>query len=349
MRPQLQHRSLSREKRYAAPRDKRLFGQRVPVAIRWLPVLALTASGLAQAQDWPSKPVRIVVPIAAGSATDLLARMVGQALSETTGQPFVIDNKSGAVGAIGSNEVARAPADGYTLLIATTSTHAIAPHVSTKLPYNAVKDFTPIAFLTEANNLLVVSPTLPVKNVKELLALAREKPGYLNYVSSGVGSFGHLSFELLAAQTGVSFTHVPYKGTGAALQDLMSGAVHMALEAIPSALPKVKSGMAGALAVSGAHRSAIAPDIPTIAESGVPGFSVQSWFGLYGPRGMPPELTQRINEKVNKMLQSPNMVVRFQAMGIEAGRGSPADFAAMVANDSARWGRIAKERNIKME
>jgi tripartite-type tricarboxylate transporter receptor subunit TctC len=320
--------------------------ERVPTVIRWLPILAVGASGLAQA--WPSKAVRIVVPVSVGGMTDLIARVLGQVLTQATGQPFIVDNKAGASGSIGSAEVARAAPDGHTLLIATSSTHAIAPHVS-KLPYKVVEDFTPIAFLAGANNILLVSPTVPAKNIKELLALAREKPGYLNYASSGIGSWAHLTFDLLATQAGVSFTHVPYKGTGSSIADLTSGTVHMALDAIPSALPHVKRGRARVLAVSGSHRSSIVPDIPTIAESGVPGFAAQSWFGLYGPRGMSPELARRINEEVNKVLQSPEMIVRFQGLGIEPGRGSPADFGAMAASDSARWGRLVKERNIKVD
>jgi tripartite-type tricarboxylate transporter receptor subunit TctC len=342
----LHHSPTSHEPYVAARRE------RVPTAMRWLPILALATCGLAQAQaqapSWPSKAVRIVVPVSVGGTTDLIARMLGEALTHATGQPFIVDNKAGASGAIGSAEVARAAPDGNTLLIATSSTHAIAPHVS-KLPYKVVEDFTPIAFLAEANNILLVSPTIPAKNLKELLALAREKPGYLNFASSGIGSWAHLTFELLATQAGVSFTHVPYKGTGSSIVDLTSGTVHMALDAIPSALPHVKQGRARALAVSGGHRSSIAPDIPTISEAGVPGFAAQSWFGLYGPRGMSPEITRRINEEVNKVLQSKDMIARFQSLGIEPGRGSPSDFGTMVASDSARWARLVKERNIKVD
>jgi tripartite-type tricarboxylate transporter receptor subunit TctC len=324
--------------------------QRAPKrsVVKWLPILALATCGLAQAQAWPSKPVRIVVPVSVGGTTDLIARMLGEALTHATGQPVIVDNKAGASGAIGSAEVARATPDGYTLLIGTSSTHAIAPHV-TKLPYKVAEDFTPIAFLAESNNILLVSPTIPAKNLKELLALAREKPGYLNFASSGIGSWAHLTFELLATQAGVSFTHVPYKGTGSSIVDLTSGTVHMALDAIPSALPHVKQGRARALAVTGAHRSSIAPDIPTIAEAGVPGVETLSWFGLYGPKGMSPEIARRINEQVNKVLQSKEMISKFQGLGIEPGRGSPSDFGTMVANDSARWGRLVKERNIKVD
>ncbi len=308
--------------------------RKLGAVIRWLPVLALAASGLTQAQAWPSKPVRIVVPVSVGGTTDLLARVLGQALAQSTGQAFVVDNKTGAAGAIGSAEVARAAPDGYTLLVATTSTHSIAPHVQKNLPYNVLTDFTPIALLAEANNVLLASPSIHVKNVKELLALAK--------------SWAHLSFELFSGAAGVSLTHVPYKGTGSSIADLTGGTVHLALDAIPSGMPHAKTGRAVALAVSGAHRSQAAPDLPTIAET-VPGFSVLSWFGLYGPKGMPPELAKRINEEFNKAMQSPEMVARFAGFGIDAGRGSPADFAAMVAKDSARWGALVKDRNIKLD
>ena len=316
--------------------------------LRLLPVVALAVSGLANARAWPTKPVRVVVPVSVGGTTDLLARLIGQALTQATGQPFVVDNKTGAAGSIGSAEVAKAPPDGYTLLVATSSTHAIAPHVNTKLPYNVVDDFTPIALLAEANNVLLGSPSLPVKNVKELLALAKEKPGYLNYASSGIGSWGHLAFELFAAQAGVTLTHVPYKGTGSSIADLSGGTVHLALDAVPSGMPHATTGRAKALAVSALKRSPLAPDVPTIAET-VPGFSVLSWFGLYGPKGMSPELVKRINEEFNKAMSTPEMTARFASMGIDPGRGSAADFASMVAKDSARWGKLVKDRNIKLD
>jgi len=316
--------------------------------IRLLSAVALAAPVLAHAQAWPTKPVRLVVPISVGGTTDLLARLVGKALQESTGQAFVVDNKAGAAGAIGSAEVARAAPDGYTLLVATTSTHSIAPHVSKNLPYNVVEDFTPIALLAEANNVLLGSPAIPVKNVGELVALAKEKPGYLNYASSGIGSWGHLAFELFASQAGISLTHVPYKGTGSSIADLSGGTVHLALDAVPSGMPHATSGRARALAVSGTKRSPLAPDVPTIGET-VTGFSVLSWFGLYGPKGMSPELAKRINSEVLKTLQSPEMVARFASMGIDAGRLSPTEFGAMVKADSARWGKLAKDRNIKLD
>ena len=322
--------------------------RRITPVIRWLPVIAFAVSGLAHAQAWPSKPVRVIVPISVGGATDVLGRTLAQALQQSTGQPFVVENKTGAAGSIGSLEVARAAPDGYTLLIATTSTHSIAPHVSSKLPYNVVDDFTPIALVAEANNVLLMSPTLDVKNLKELLALAKAKPGFINYSSSGIGSWGHLSFELFAAQAGVTLTHVPYRGTSSSIADLTQGNVHLALDATVSSLPLVKQGRLKGLAVSGPRRSPLAPDIPTMGET-VTGFSVLSWFAVYGPKGMSPELTKRINEEIVKVLNTPEMIAKFQGMGIDPGKYSPAEFAAYVAKDSARWGQLVKERNIKLD
>jgi tripartite-type tricarboxylate transporter receptor subunit TctC len=322
--------------------------RKIGQVMRWLPIVALAASGVASAQTWPTKPVRLIVPISAGGATDLLGRTLAQALQQSTGQPFVVENKTGAAGAIGSAEVARAAPDGYTLLIATTSTHSIAPHVSSKLPYNVVDDFTPIALLAEANNVLLMAPTLQVKSLGELLAMAREKPGSIYYSSSGIGSWGHLSFELFAAQAGVTLTHVPYRGTSSSIADINQGTVHLALDAVVSGIPIVKSGRAKGLAVSGPRRTPLAPDIPTMGET-VAGFSVLSWFAVYGPKGMSPDLARRINEEILKVLSTPEMIAKFQGMGIEAGRMSPSEFGAYVVADSARWGRLVKERNIKLD
>ena len=302
-----------------------------------------------QAQTWPTKPVRVIVPVAPGGATDLLARVISQALSQNLGQQFVVDGKPGAAGAIGSLEVARAPADGYTLLLATSSSHSVAPALSKNLRYNPVDDFTPIALIAEANNIILVSPSLKVKDFKELMTLAKQKPGFLNYVSSGNGSFGHLTFELMASQAGVQMTHVPYKGTAAAIMDLASGGVHLAADAVPSALPHIKEGRLQGIAVTGSRRSPLAPNIPTVAESGLPGFAVVSWFGLYAPKGLPTALALRINEEVNKVLKSPEMVARFAALGVDAGKGSSAEFAAMVAADTERWSKLAKERQIQID
>jgi tripartite-type tricarboxylate transporter receptor subunit TctC/glutathione S-transferase len=301
--------------------------RRVPILIRWLPVLALAASGLVQAQAWPSKPVRIIVPISVGGATDLLGRTLAQALQQSTGQPFVVENKTGAAGAIGSAEVARAAPDGYTLLIATTSTHSIAPHVTKNLPYNVVADFTPIALLAEANNVLLMSPTLEYKTLGELLAAAKAKPGFINYSSSGVGSWGHLSFELFAAQAGVSLTHVPYRGTSSSIADLSQGTVHLALDAVVSGVPLVKSGRVKGLAVSGPRRTPLAPEIPTMGKRS--GFSVLSWFAVYRPKECRPS-SLNASTKRSSSAQHAGNARQVQSMGVEAGKMSPTEFGAYV-------------------
>ena len=318
-------------------------------AFRWFPILALMVCGFAHAQSWPTKPVRIIVPFAPGGTTDLLARVVGQALSKELGQPFVVDSKPGASGAIGAVEVARAPADGYTFLVATSSTHAVAPAVMTNLRYNSVEDFTPIALLGQANNFLLVSPAVQAKNMQELIAMARQKPGFFNYTSSGVGSFAHLCFELLKTRAGIELTHIPYKGTGSAIPDLLSGNVHMSWDSVPSGLAHVKEGKLRAFVVSGPRRTPLAPSVPTMAEVGVPGFEVMFWVGLYGPRELPPEITRRINEAINKVMKTPDMVAQYERLGIEVAGGSPSDFAAFVAKDLALWSHIVKDNKIKPE
>ncbi|MEY4099047.1 MAG: hypothetical protein RL300_218 [Pseudomonadota bacterium] len=325
------------------------FCLRLEKIVRLLVVFTMMATGLAHAQTWPTKPVHIVVPFAPGGTTDLLARVLGQALSQNLGQPFVIDSKPGGSGAIGSMEVARAPADGYTLLLTTSSTHAVAPALSSNLRYNPIEDFTPIAHLADSQLLMLGSPSMNAKTATEMLALARQKPGQLNYTSSGVGTISHLVTEAMKVQAGVFITHIPYRGTGQAIPDLVSGAVQISWDVMATGLAHVREGRLRGLAVSGAQRSPLAPEIPTLAESGLPGFSVVSWFGLYAPRGLPPALVQRINEEVNKVLRSPEMAARYVTWGIEAKIGSPADFAAMVVKDKERWSKLVKDIKLKVD
>ncbi|HSV83987.1 MAG TPA: tripartite tricarboxylate transporter substrate binding protein [Ramlibacter sp.] len=318
--------------------------------LRIIPVLALAVATVAHAQAWPAagKPVRVVVPFAPGGTTDLMARLLAQQLAQSTGGQFVVDSKPGASGAIGSIEVARAAPDGHTLLVTTSSTHSIAPALSSQLRYDAVKDFTPIAHLGDSPLIILASPTVGVRSMAELLELARKRPGYLNYTSSGVGTIAHLTFEALKAQTGVSMTHVPYKGTGAAIADLTSGVVHLSLDAVATGVPHVTGGRLRGMAVTGPRRSQLAPDVPAVDET-VPGFRVVTWFGLYGPRGMSPELTRRIGDEVVKVLQSPEMTQRLRTMGLDPGPTTPADFAAMVAADRERWSRLVSTLKIKVD
>ncbi len=315
--------------------------------VGWLSILALAAPGLAFAQQWPTKPVRIVLGFSPGATTDALARLLAKQLSNNTGQPFIVENKLGASGTIAAQEIVRAPADGYTLLFTTSSTHSIAPAMPAKLPYNTVTDFTPIAHVADSPMLMLASPSIGVKNVAELITLARQKPGLLNYSSSGVGTLGHLASETFKAQAAVFLTHIPYKGSAQAIPDLMAGTVHITWDAIGSGIVPAKDGRVRALAVSGPNRSPLAPEIPTIAESGLPGFSVVLWFGLFGPASMPPPLAQKINSEVKKALQSPEVVTRFTELGLQLGHGTPADFAATVTGETARWTRLIAQLQIK--
>ena len=298
----------------------------------------IAASSAAQAQGWPERPVRLVVPFPAGGATDLVARVIAQRVSKDTGQQVIIDNKAGASGTIGAAEAAKAAADGYTLLLTTSSTHAISPHLMPRLPYDSVKDFTPIAHLVDAASVVLVTQSLPVKTVAELIAYAKKHPGELNYASSGNGTIVHLTTEAFKAQAGIFMTHVPYKGTALAIPDVVAGSVQVLIDSIPTGMPHVKTGRLRALAVTGNKRSALAPELPTVAEAGLPGFSSITWFGLYAPRNMNPELVTRVHDAFEKAAHAPEVVESLAKLGVEpAPSGSPKQFGAMVSTDSQRW------------
>lgn len=299
---------------------------------------------------WPAHPVRLVVPFPASGATDLVARVVAQRMSQDLGQQLVIDNRPGAGGTIGTGEAAKAAPDGYTLLFTTSSTHAISPHLMTRLSYKADKDFTPIAEIGGAASILLVTPSLPVRNVQELIAYAKARPGALNYASSGNGTIVHLNSAAFAARAGLQLTHVPYKGTAQSITDLAAGQVHLLFDSIPTGMPHVASGRLRALAVTGEKRSALAPDLPTVAESGLPGYSSVTWFGVYGPAGMKPELVARINQAFNKALEHPEVVASLARQGVEAAAPrTPAQFAAMVQADSGRWAQVIKDNKITLD
>ena len=298
---------------------------------------------------WPAKAVRLIVPFPPGGATDLVARIIANQVAKDTGQPVIVDNKPGAGGAIGAAEAAKAAPDGYTVLLTTSSTHAIAPHL-TKPPYDPVKDFTPIMHLADAASVLLVPPSLPVTSVAELIAYAKANPDTLNFASSGNGTIVHLTGEAFKAQTGITMMHVPYKGTALAIPDLIAGSVHVLFDSIPSGMPHAKNGRLRALAVTGDTRSSLAPDLPTIAEAGLPGFSSVTWFGLYGPRAVAPGIVTRIHAAFERALRNAEVVAGLTKNGVEAAKpGSPDAFAATVKTDSDRWGRIIRERGIKLE
>ncbi len=319
--------------------------------LRLLALAALIpAYSAAQAQTWPERPVRLVVPFPAGGATDLVARVIAQRVSKDIGQQVIVDNKAGAGGTIGSAEAAKATADGYTLLLTTSSTHAISPHLMPRLPYDPLKDFTPIAHLADAASVVLVTQSLPVKTIGELIDYAKKNPGKLNYASSGNGTIVHLTTEAFKAQAGLVMTHVPYKGTALAIPDVVSGAVQVLIDSIPTGMPHVKSGRLRALAVTGDKRSALAPELPTVAEAGLPGFSSVTWFGLYAPRNLKPELVTRIHDAFEKAAHAPDVVDSLAKLGAEpVPLTSPEQFGAMVAADSQRWGSIIRDRKIKLE
>ncbi|MBS0508787.1 MAG: tripartite tricarboxylate transporter substrate binding protein [Proteobacteria bacterium] len=316
----------------------------------WAVGLCLTWALGAQAQGWPERPVRVVVPFPASGATDLVARVIAKQVSQNLGQQFVVDNKPGAGGTIGALEAAKAAPDGYTLLLTTSSTHAISPHLMPRLAYDARKDFTPVAHLADAASILLVTPALPVKSVPELIAYAKAHPRELNYASSGNGTIVHLNTAAFAAQAGIEMTHVPYKGTAQSITDLAAGQVQVLFDSIPTGLPHVKSGRLRALAVTGDKRSALAPELPTLAESGLPGYSSVTWFGLYLPAGAPPALVERINQAFTKAVQAPEVAASLVKLGVEpAAASTPAQFGAMVAADSARWAAVIRQHKISLE
>ncbi len=304
----------------------------------------------AQGDNWPDRPIRVVVPFPASGATDLVARVVAQKVSQDIGQQLVVDNKPGAGGTIGTAEGVKAAPDGATLLFTTSSTHAISPHLMPKLAYKADKDFTPIAHVADAASVLLVTPSLPVKNVQELIAYSKANPGKLNYASSGNGTIVHLNALEFSARAGVQMTHVPYKGTAQSISDLVAGQVHVLFDSIPTGMPHVASGRLRALAVTSPQRSSLAPELPTMAESGLPGYSSVTWFGVYGPAGMKPELVGKINAAFNKAMVNPEVVASLAKLGAEVAKpGTPAQFDAMVKKDSARWAKIIKDNNISLD
>jgi tripartite-type tricarboxylate transporter receptor subunit TctC len=313
-----------------------------------LPLIVTVQSTVAQA--WPTRPIRLVVPFPAGGATDLLARAIAQGIGNGLGQPIVIDNRPGAGGTLGSSEVAKAAPDGHTLLMATSSTHAIAPHLNPNLTYRVETDFTPIAQVANATNIVLVPQSLPVASIKELIAYARARPGQLNYASSGNGTIVNLTAEAFKAQAGVFIVHIPYRGTALAIPDLVSGKVQLLFDSIVSGLPHVKDGKLKALAITSAKRSTLVPELPTVAESGLPGFESTTWFGVYGPKGLSAEITNRVAAELQRALQRPDVAERLAKLGAEpVADAGPAKFAAVVKADSARWATLIRERKISAE
>ena len=304
------------------------------------------AMGQALAQaPYPTKPVRLLVPFPAGGATDIFARALSQKLPDKLGAQVVVENRPGAGGSLGSDLAAKAPADGYTLLLATTSTHTIGPAFNPRLPYNAVRDFTPIVHVGNAPSIMLVPNNSPAKTVQEWIAYARANPGRLNYASSGNGTIVQLTAELFKAQAGLFVVHIPYKGTALSIPDLVSGKLDVLFDSLPSGIPHVRDGRLRALGVTTAKRTPLAPDLPAIAEV-LPGYESNTWFGLYGPRGLPADIVAKVNAAVNLTLTDPEVKDKLFRLGIEPVGGTPAAFSAMLAHESAKWRQIIVERKI---
>jgi tripartite-type tricarboxylate transporter receptor subunit TctC len=312
----------------------------------------LAACGLgsagAQAPAYPSKPIRLVVPFPAGGATDIFARTLSQKLAEKIGASVVVDNKPGAGGTLGSDMVAKAAPDGYTLLLATSSTHSIGPNLNPKMPYDAVRDFTPIGQVGLAPSIMLVPNSSPAHTVQEWIDYARKNPGRLNYASSGNGTIVQLTAELFKAQAGLFVVHIPYKGTALAMPDLISGKVDVLFDSLPTGLPHVRDGRLRALGVTTAQRTPLAPGVPSISEV-LPGYESTTWFGLFGPQGLRPEWVSRINTAANQALKDPEVAEKLQRLGIEALGGTPVQFTTMLASESAKWKKIINERKISLD
>ena len=307
---------------------------------------------LAQAQtspgSYPTKPIRLVVPFPAGGATDIFARTLSQKLGEKIGSSVVVDNKPGAGGTLGSDLVAKSVADGYTILLATSSTHSIGPNLNPRMPYDAVRDFTPIAQVGNAPSIMLVPNSSPAKTIQEWIELAKKNPGRLNYASSGNGTIVQLTAELFKSQAGLFVVHIPYKGTALAMPDLISGKVDVLFDSLPTGLPHVKDGRLRALGVTSAQRTSMAPGLPAIAEV-LPGYESTTWFGLFGPQGMRPELVARVNAAALQALADPEVKDKLQRLGIEAIGTSPMQFTSMLAAESAKWKKIITERKITLD
>jgi tripartite-type tricarboxylate transporter receptor subunit TctC len=318
------------------------------IALSALVLATLIAGPAFPQQGYPSRPVRLIVPYPPGGAVDAVARLTGLRLSEQLGQNFIIDNRAGANGVIGGELVARAQPDGYTLL-STASIHVINALVVAKVPYDPVKDFTPVAQVAAGPLLVVAHPALPASGIRELIAYAKSNPGKLTCAISSRGAAGHLATEMLKFSAGLDFLIVPYKGSGPAYLDLIGGRVQFMMDPILAALPHVKSGRLKALAVTSSKRMAMMPEVPTVIESGIAGFDFYSWYGLWGPRGMPRDVAERLAREVNRMVKQPDMAARLTEQGFEPVGSSPAEFARYISDEMAKYTKIVRQAGITAE
>lgn len=301
------------------------------------------------AQAYPNKPIRFVVPYAPGGTSDILARIIGQRLSDHVGQQLIIDNRPGAGGNIGSDLVAKATPNGYTILMANVATHAINPSLYRKMPYDAVRDFSPITLVADVPTVLVVSPSMPAKSVQQLIGLAKSKPAALNFASAGTGTTQHLGGELFKSMAGIDMVHVPYKGGGPALIDLLAGQVALMFPNIPLVLPHIKSGKVRALAVASSKRSQVLPEVPTVAEAGLPGFEVATWFGVLGPARMPKGIVTRLHDEIVGVIGSPETTERFAGIGANVVTSSPDEFGAYIKTEITKWAKVIKASGARAD
>jgi tripartite-type tricarboxylate transporter receptor subunit TctC len=309
--------------------------------------LVLTSSAVS-AQTYPSRQITLIIPFAVGGSNDMVGRAIGKKLTEAWGQPVIVDNRPGAGGMIGTSAVAAAPPDGYTLLLV-SSTFTINPAIKKSMPFDIIKDFTPVAFIARSPLLVTASNNLPVKSARELLALARSKPGQITYASSGPGSINQIAAELIALSAGARLMHVPYKGGAPALNDLLGGHVDIYVSSLPQVLPLAQSGQAKALAVTSARRTALLPDVPTLEESGITGFDLWSWWGIVGPAGMPANIVNALNSEIGKMLTSAELSTFLSNEGAEAEAMTPRQFGELMRLETQRWIKVAHEAHISID
>lgn len=312
-------------------------------------VLAFAGAASAYAQQYPGRPIRMIVPFPPSGSTDIMARVLAQKLTERLGQQVIVDNRGGAGGRIGMELAAKAPPDGYTLMMSTSITHTVGVSLYSKLPYNVLTDFAPITMAASVPLLVVVNPSVPARSVKELIVLAKASPGQLNYASPGNGTSGHLAAEMFKSMASVDIVHVPYKGGGPAVMDLIGGQVQMLILSAVATLPHVKSGKLKALALTSLTRSPDLPNIPTVSESGLPGYEVVLWYGVFAPAKTPKAIVTRLNQDVVKIMQSPEMGARLASEGGRPVGNTPEQFQEIIKADVAKWAKIVKDADIKVE
>jgi tripartite-type tricarboxylate transporter receptor subunit TctC len=315
----------------------------------WIATLAALCASSAAAQQYPTRAIRVVVGFAPGGGTDIVARIIGAKLSETWKQPVVVENRAGATGTIGADVVAKAPPDGYTLILGHVNSHGIAPNLFKKLPYDAQRDFEMVAYVGYVPNVLVVHPSIPAKNVKELIAIAKVRPGQMSYASSGVGSTQHLAGEMLKLISGIDIVHIPYKGSGPAVVDLIAGHVVMNFDTMPPVLPHIKSGRMRALAVTTPKRAGPLPEVPTMVEAGLKGFEMTNWYGFMAPGKTPREIVVKLNAEINKIMGLPEQKFKLEEVGTQLDPISTEQFTKFLGSEIAKYAKLVKASGVTIE